>query len=244
MATNALIGVTINMDVATTPVTVPNYGDATSGCTPLPLNYKSITNLSRTASRDANNILTTTGINSIINQLTICSSDTGFNRNQVHACVSGDIVFIINVKNEYDYNYELYKFAINKLTDALITKNPTGWSTQQRCVNAYKAAAIKLNQNCNDITQVVEAVALARKGNIPTLTQQLNQLDMSLQGQARSLLSQQEILSSAGQDNMVLMKEMEAYSRQKANYHNNMLMVYSFLNITALGLLFYVYRST
>jgi len=244
MATDALIGVTINMDVATTPVTVPNYGDTTSGCTPLPTNYKAITNLSKTASRDANNILTTTGINSILNQLNICSSETGFNRNQVDACIANDTIFITNVKNEYDYNYALYKFAINKLTNALTSKTITGWSTQQKCVNAYKAAAIKLNQNCNDITQVVEGVSLARKGKIPTLTQELNQLDLSLQGQAQSLLSQQEILSSAGQDNMLLMKEMEAYSRQKANYHNNMLMFYSFLNITALGLLFYVYRST
>jgi len=244
MASDALIGVTINMDVTTTPVTVPNYGDTASGCTPLPTNYTAITNLSRTASRDANNILTTTGINSIINQLNICSSSTSFNRNQVDTCVANDTIFITNIKNEYDYNYELYKFAINKLTDALITKNPTGWSTQQKCVNAYKAAAIKLNQNCNDITQIVEAVSVARKGKIPTLTQQLNQLDQSLQGQAQTLLKQQEILSSSGQDNMILMKEMETYSRQKASYHNNMLMFYSFLNITALGLLFYVYRST
>jgi hypothetical protein len=40
-----------------------------------------------------------------------------------------------------------------------------------------------------------------------------------------------------------LYKEMERYSRQKANYTNNLLSLYSFLNLTALGMLFYIYRS-
>ena len=244
MPTDALIGVTSNMNVGTTPVAVPNYGDTESACSPLPQGYTSITSLTATAQRDSNKILTDTDISDIVKQLNICSSNTAFNKNQVDTCVENDTTFIKNIEEEYKYNYELYKYAIGKLTNALTSDTVTGWTDQQKAVNAYKAAAIQLNQNCNDITQIVDGVSKARKTMIPVLTQQLNQLDESLKGQAQTLLTQQEILSSAGQDNMLLMKEMEAYSRQKSKYHNNMLMFYSFLNITALGLLFYVYRSS
>jgi len=64
------------------------------------------------------------------------------------------------------------------------------------------------------------------------------QLDSTEQGLAK----QHEILTK-GKDNTVLYKEMEKYSKEKNKYTSNMLMLYSFLNITALGLLFYVYRS-
>jgi hypothetical protein len=65
-----------------------------------------------------------------------------------------------------------------------------------------------------------------------------------LKSQSDTLKIQRDILAGGRDPNhMVLQKEMEAYSRQKAQYHNNMLALYSFLNITALGLLFYVYRS-
>jgi len=61
--------------------------------------------------------------------------------------------------------------------------------------------------------------------------------------QQGDLMAQRELLSSKNQSQMLLMKEMEAYSRHKSKYNNNLLMLYGFLNITALGLLFYVYRS-
>jgi hypothetical protein len=244
IATDALIGVTTTMDVGTTPVAVPHYGDPGSICSPLPQGYTSITRMTANAQRNSNKILRDTTIQNIVKELNICSSNTTFDKNQVDTCIENDSIFIKNMGDEYKYNYELYKYAIGKLTNALTLKTVPGWSSQQKAVNAYKAAAIQLNQNCNDITQIVDGISKARKTMIPTLTQQLNQLDESLQGQAQKLLKQQEILSSAGQNNMLLMKEMEAYSRHKSKYHNNMLMFYSFLNITALGLLFYVYRST
>ena len=97
----------------------------------------------------------------------------------------------------------------------------------------------------NDIIYIMDQVAQKRTTlDIPALTTKLNLLDQSLTASSASLQAQRDKLTTMGQDKMILMKDMETYSRQKAKYHNNMLMLYSFLNITALGLLFYVYRST
>ena len=131
--------------------------------------------------------------------------------------------------------------------DALTNQQSTAWTGtggQNNAINSYKAAAIKLNTRVNDITQIVDAVSKKqRTSNITSLTTRLNADDQNLQSQSATLLRQRELLSSDNQNNMVLMKEMEDYSRQKSKYHNNLLMLYSFLNITAIGLLFYVYRS-
>jgi hypothetical protein len=97
----------------------------------------------------------------------------------------------------------------------------------------------------NDIIYIMDQVAQKRINmDVPALTSKLNLIDQSLTSTSNALQAQRDKLTTMGQDKMVLMKDMETYSRQKAKYHNNMLMVYSFLNITALGLLFYVYRST
>ena len=97
----------------------------------------------------------------------------------------------------------------------------------------------------NDIIYTMDQISEARTNkDITTLTSTLNAADRGLAAQSVKLQRQRELLMSSGQNKMLLHKEMETYSRQKARYHNNMLMLYSFLNITALGLLFYVYRST
>lgn len=161
--------------------------------------------------------------------------------------MESDAVFIANVKNEYRYYYILYIYAITKLLNAMLatdTAPVAGWVNNTAAVNSYKLAAISLNTTVNDITYAIDKIAQFRRATkIPQLTEQLNALDTSLQSQANTLYRQREVLSKDNQSNMVLQKEMEAYSRQKSSYHNNMLMLYSFLNITALGLLFYVYRS-
>ena len=97
----------------------------------------------------------------------------------------------------------------------------------------------------NDIIYIIDQVARKRTTlDVPTLTTKLNLLDQSLTVTSGALQTQRDKLTTMGQDKMILMKDMETYSRHKAKYHNNMLMLYSFLNITAVGLLFYVYRST
>ena len=70
----------------------------------------------------------------------------------------------------------------------------------------------------------------------------INSLNDELLTKSKSLTKQNKILKS-GQADAELYKEMVKYTREKTNYTNNMLMIYSFLNITALGLLFFAYQN-
>jgi ribosomal protein S15P/S13E len=251
-ATDALIGVTPG--ASTIPVTIPLYGSPTSECTLSGTGYKSIIGIisAKTGlSRDENGQLS--DATSIINSINICkpTNETKYDGAAADACAANDSQFIKGVKNEYDYYYELYKHAIRQLVTVLsipvstpvATKIP-GWTNNQEAIDTYKSAAIALNQNVNDLIYVIDQIAqIRRTQNIPFLTQRVNQLDNSLQKQQEDLMRQRELLSKENQNQMLLMKEMEAYSRHKSKYNNNMLMVYAFLNISALGLLFYVYRS-
>jgi len=104
---------------------------------------------------------------------------------------------------------------------------------------------MNLNRILNDITLLIASIAQSRQQtNIPQITQQIGSLNQTLSSNSAALINQYAILSQSNQNNMLLMKEMEQYSRQKAKYNDNLLMLYSFLNITALGLLFYIYRAS
>jgi hypothetical protein len=232
---------------AQTSVNIVQFGALGSKCSSTgPI----ITNLTSAASvnRDSNGIMTSTSFPGVIQGLGLCLNSLPTDASANQDCINKDSVFITNAQAEYNYYYTLYTYAFSKLTEALVNAQSTDWlgnNGQMNAVNSYKKVAIKLNQYINDITQIVDAVAQTQRStSIPTLTQELNTLDISLQGQASVLMKQRQILSADNQNNMILLKEMEDYSRQKSRYHNNMLMVYSFLNITALGLLFYVYRSS
>ena len=223
-----------------------NFGDTTALCKPSTGGIV-VSNLSANSTRDTNGILTPAALTTIITNLQLCNDTLPQTTVQNQACIDKDALFTTNVKDEYTYYYALYSFTIKKLMDALTNQQSTAWtgtSGQNNAINSYKAAAIKLNTRVNDITQIVDAVSKKqRTSNITSLTSKLNADDQNLQSQSATLLRQRELLSSDNQNNMVLMKEMEDYSRQKSKYHNNLLMLYSFLNITAIGLLFYVYRS-
>lgn len=256
-ATDALIGVIPDTATATSEVIVPVYGTIGSGCILDATGYKSIIGIIASAprTRNDNGQLSETDATSVMNAINICkpTTETRYDGSAADACARSDSEFIAGVKYEYDYYYKLYTHAISQLVKVLSTPltvkigtKISGWREKpnQTAIDVYKSAAIKLNESVNDIIYMIDQIAQVRRTqNIPFLTERVNTLDGSLQRQQNDLIKQRELLSKKNQNQMLLMKEMEAYSRHKSKYNNNLLMLYSFLNITALGLLFYIYRS-
>jgi len=192
----------------------------------------------------------TTGYpNGLISDLNICIRNklpSEFTTASIDKCNLDDTVFIRGVQYEYAYYYARYLYAIQKLSAGLqCSEAKFGNYDRKDAIKRYTEAAIILNMMVNDIIYTMDQISQARTNeDISTLTTTLNAADRGLAEQGMKLQKQRQLLMSSGQNKMLLHKEMETYSRQKASYHNNMLMLYSFLNITALGLLFYVYRST
>jgi hypothetical protein len=203
--------------------------------------------------RDSNGLLTDSSVTSVIGTLGLCinvGSTFAFTAANINMCNTADSTFIAGVQIEFNYYYALYIYAIRNLVAVIQCPTTSGttygsWTSPAFAVKNYTNAAIVLNTMVNDIIYIMDQVAQKRTTlDVPALTRSLNLIDQSLTSTSAALQTQRNKLTTAGQNKMILMKDMESYSRQKAKYHNNMLMVYSFLNITALGLLFYIYRST
>ena len=241
---------------ADSTLTIPAYGAGGLACT-LPTGYTSIVSTIgaiSTSNRTAQGTLLPAAADTFISRLGICvpTSTFIFDSSNVIQCDASHNIFITNVQTEYTYYYRLYMFALNRLVTTLDGGTLTGWSAidttttaRQNAQAGYMCATTVLNTHVNDIITIIDRIATNwRSNSIGSLTTLISTFESgtgSLQDQSTKLVQQRKLLASG--DTMLLMKEMEQYSRQKAKYHNNMLMVYSFLNITALGLLFYIYRS-
>ena len=240
-----------------------------TNCTAYPTGYISVVNMVTThidpyiipdttgsygSKRESNGLLNSASVTTILGKLGICINTTNFafTKDNIQACNTKDNIFITGVKLECAYYYALYKHAIKNIAASITCPVSTPIATYGAWTNAadkalekYTQSAIILNQMVNDVIYIMDQVAQTRTNiDIASLTTRLNGLDATLTETSRSLQTQRDALTSPGQNKMVLYKEMETYSRQKAAYHNNLLALYSFLNITAIGLLFYVYRST
>ena len=202
-------------------------------------------------SRDANGLIPDSAIPGLIQRLTSSGVIPQMPANntksaELEAFLIKDTAFIEGTKAEYCYYNSRYAWSINQLFGTLVGPKGQAFltvtSAQQATINKYLKASIQLNQTLNDITKIVKGVAKSRVNDAKGLGDAIQRINAQLDRTEQGLAKQHEILTK-GKDNTVLYKEMEKYSKEKNKYTGNMLMLYSFLNITALGLLFYVYRS-
>jgi hypothetical protein len=179
--------------------------------------------LSPSAERDPNTNLLTTEACAVVYK-TIVINDTR--------------VFTANVISEYCYFNGLYVSAANHFLSMTANK-----SASSGPIDAYSKATISLTGNLIDLSTLVAYIG-TQKSNDGAIQALANQMRSSLETLQNQLGMITSVTKSAGlTTNVQLYKEMEKYSRQKASYTTNLLAFYSFLNITSLGLLFYIYRS-
>jgi len=202
-------------------------------------------------SRDANGLIPDSAIPGLVQSLTSRGIVPAVPPNTPNAAelevfLTKNTAFIEGAKAEYCYYNQRYAWAINQLFGSLVGPKGQAFltvtSAQQATINKYLQASVQLNQTLNDITKIVKGVAKSRVNDVKGLGDSINKLNAQLDRTEQGLAKQKEILTK-GKDTTVLYKEMEKYSKEKNKYTGNVLMLYSFLNITALGLLFYVYRS-
>jgi hypothetical protein len=202
-------------------------------------------------SRDGTGLIPDSAIPGLVQSLTSSGVIPQMPANNTNAAeldtfLKKDTAFIEGTKVEYCYYNSRYAWSINQLFGTLVGPKGQAFltvtSAQQATINKYLKASIQLNQTLNDITKIVKGVAKSRVNDAKGLGDAIQRVNAQLDRTEQGLAKQHEILTK-GKDNTVLYKEMEKYSKEKNKYTGNMLMLYSFLNITALGLLFYVYRS-
>lgn len=152
--------------------------------------------------------------------------------------------FIKYAKEEYTYYYERYKYALSVLFTKIIDTYRIEQSTTavpaavQTALDDVAAVNLKLN----DILSVVQTVSTnMHNAAVATNTQVTEMMKTMLENKDR--MEKQGNMIRSNQASSNIQKEMVKYTEEKARYNDNLLKVYSFLNIVALGVLLYVYKA-
>ena len=94
----------------------------------------------------------------------------------------------------------------------------------------------------NDLIQIINGVNSELLLSNTHMTQEVKKFDDEIKQLHTKLVNQNKIISSNEAVNK-LNKEMVKYTEEKGRYTDNLIKVYSVLNIVVLGLLVYVYKS-
>jgi ElaB/YqjD/DUF883 family membrane-anchored ribosome-binding protein len=205
------------------------------------------TNLSAD-SRDENGLLTSAAVKAQVGVLSnsgivpVPPTASTTSDEAVATYLQKDKTMMANIRAEYCFYESRYKYSLQQLISKLqagYNKNDTGNS---QTIQRYLQTTQVLNQKLNDITQITAGIAELRRQSAKTNNKEIEQLSASMDAKAKQLQKQSEILS--GQEGAAnLYKDMMRYTKEKVRATDNLLSLYSFMNIFALGMLVYVYMS-
>jgi hypothetical protein len=148
-----------------------------------------------------------------------------------------------NVQDEYCFYESRYKYSLEQLFNAIRQGYANNTGDVQSAVQKYLQSTQALNQRLNDLTQIINGVTDSMLSSASNLESEIKAFDAQIRAQKDKLTEQNKIISS-NQAAVQLNKQMVKFTEQKAKYSDNLLGLYSFLNVVALGLLIYVYKSS
>ena len=171
-----------------------------------------------------------------------------------------DSAFKRDSKSEFCFYFQRYNYIQNKFISLLSSTTP-----QTAEFNRYLTMATTIKRRLYDITYIIEGVKNRRDDATDTinamLTEMKNELNItsspsnvnigstgSSTGTSSSSSSSSSTSSSittttASEDVENIRREMMKYSKEKVRATDNLLSLYGFMNILAIGMLVYVYRS-
>lgn len=143
-----------------------------------------------------------------------------------------------NIKKEYCFYYKRYIWAMQKiLNDATNTSGVVD--------PALKDGAQSLNNKLNTILLVMKALVNSRLNTLETYygDKGVNRLNNDLDTARTNLKTHSQQLQKNDM-NTDIQSSMIEYSLEKNSSSRNLLAIYGFMNIVAVGLLFYLYKNT
>lgn len=148
-----------------------------------------------------------------------------------------------SIKNEYCFYYVRYIWALTKVLNAAAV----GTSSSDQGYPQLKVDTQTLNSKLNQILQVMQGVVNARAASLETYYGSsaggINSINSELDKTRASLMSHMGKLQNQDMENDAKSAMME-YTIEKNNSSRNMLAIYGFMNIIAIGMLVYLYRSS
>ena len=99
-----------------------------------------------------------------------------------------------------------------------------------------------MNKRANSVLQIISYLAQTRVGNILSSKTAIDGLNVDINNKLAKLQAGYSLLNK---DNAIVttQKEMVRFTEEKNNYTNNRIVVWTALNVLALGAIFYVYQK-
>jgi hypothetical protein len=144
-----------------------------------------------------------------------------------------------DIKKEYCYYYSIYEFILN---DYLVKAASAATAADAA---AQLVGVVKINTQLNQILQIYQALINSRNTSLRayyTGTSNLNTLNTEI-GNVRTTLKNQALILESATSDADIKSAMIEYSIEKNQSSRNLLAIYGFMNIVAVGLIFYLYRS-
>jgi uncharacterized protein YoxC len=152
-------------------------------------------------------------------------------------------VLLNNINNEYNFYKIKYETALNNLFTSIRTGYDNNTTENQQIIRNNLTITQTLNRKLNDLTQIINGITTELLGSTSGLNQSVKKFEDDNKINQDKLKEQNKIITSS-QATTELNKRMVKYTEEKAKYSNNLLGLYSFLNVVAVGLLVYVYKSS
>lgn len=149
-----------------------------------------------------------------------------------------------DLKDEFCFYYARYKYALDQLFTKLTTTSTAGTvsAAEQTSINTYLQKARDFNQKLNDLIQISNYLSVKRVGDASTQSAEVNSLNTQIASTFDTLKKHHAMLSKENSE-AELRKRMVEYTQEKNKSSTNLLQLYGVLNIVAIGLLLYIYRS-
>jgi small-conductance mechanosensitive channel len=192
--------------------------------------------------RDGNGMLTKNAVQSIISSLKGAGIIPNPTSSNAEMLLKKQAELLKNIQAEYCFYESRYKYSLEQLFNAIQQGYVNNSGDAQNAIQKYLQTTQGLNQRLNDLTQIINGVTEDMLSSTTNLESEIRSFDKNIKEQGAKLAEQNKIISS-NQAVTQINKQMVKFTEQKAKYSDNLLGLYSFLNVVALGLLVYIYKS-
>ena len=193
--------------------------------------------------REANGMLTDAAIARIIIKLKSTGIIPKPTPSNADTFMKKQVELLQNIQEEYCFYDSRYRYSLSRLFQAIQQGYITSTGDIQSAIQRFLLSTQALNNRLNDLIQIINATTTSMLEESSALEAQIKAFNDKIKEQKEKLDYQNKVLSS-NQAVSTLNREMVKFTEEKARYSNNLLKLYSVLNIVALGLLVYVYKST
>lgn len=148
-----------------------------------------------------------------------------------------------NAKKEYEFYNDRYNYSLQQVFNNIRSGYTANTTDAQAAVQKWLILAAACNTKLNDLIQITKGMSDTMLASSDQMNASIIEFNKKMETNKINLDKQGNIIKS-NQATTKINKEMMKYAEEKGRYNDNLLKMYSFLNVVAFGLLIYIYRAS